>query len=79
MGTITVDRRVDAQGLDEPEPTLALIDAMRPAAVGEVIELLSSDDNSYLYVVGYVTNSRHEVVRAARSDDGWRFLIRKTH
>jgi TusA-related sulfurtransferase len=79
MGTITVNRKVDSCGFCEPEPTLALIEAMRPAAVGEVIELITSDPDSYRYVVGYITTSRHEVIRAARMGDGWEFLIRKTH
>jgi TusA-related sulfurtransferase len=79
MGTITVNRTVDSREFREPEPTLALIEAMRPAPVGEVIELITSDPDSYRYVVGYINNSDHEVIRAARVGDGWEFLIRKTH
>ena len=57
-----VTRSIDARGMPCPGPLMSLIGAIREGAVGDVIEVLSSDEGSRTDVPAWVTKARHELV-----------------
>jgi TusA-related sulfurtransferase len=77
MATTEITRSIDARGMACPGPLMALIGAIRTGQVGDVYEVLSSDEGSKTDIPAWVTKARHELVEVV-SDDGYaRFVIRK--
>ena len=77
MTTTEVTRSIDARGMACPGPLMSLIGAIREGQVGDVIEVLSSDEGSKADIPAWCTKAQHELVDV-RPDDGFsRFIIRK--
>jgi tRNA 2-thiouridine synthesizing protein A len=77
MSTVQVDKTIDARGMACPGPLMNLIGAIRQATVGQVFEVLSSDEGSKTDIPAWVAKAKHELVEV-RQDDGFaHFMVRK--
>ena len=73
----SITRTIDARGMACPGPLMSLIGAIRQGTVGDVIEVLSSDEGSKTDIPAWVAKAKHELV-AVVPDEGYaRFVIRK--
>jgi TusA-related sulfurtransferase len=77
MSTVQIDRSIDARGMACPGPLMNLIGAIRQGQVGQVIEVLSSDEGSKTDIPAWVTKAKHEMVEVIPEDGYARFVIRK--
>lgn len=77
MATTEVTRSIDARGMPCPGPLMSLIGAIRESAVGDVIEVLSSDPGSATDIPAWVTKASHEMVSTEALDGYTSFVIRK--
>ncbi len=78
MTTATdITRSIDARGMPCPGPLMSLIGAIREGAVGEVIEVLSSDEGSKTDIPAWVAKAGHELVETVDEEGFARFVIRK--
>ena len=60
-----------------PGPLMSLIGEIRAGAVGDVIEVLSSDEGSATDIPAWVAKARHELVEVAEEQGFRRFVVRK--
>jgi TusA-related sulfurtransferase len=77
MTTTTVTRSIDARGMPCPGPLMSLIGAIREGTVGDVIEVLSSDEGSKTDIPAWVSKASHELVETIPEEGFARFVIRK--
>jgi TusA-related sulfurtransferase len=77
MTTANVTRSIDARGMPCPGPLMSLIGAIREGAVGDVIEVLSSDEGSKTDIPAWIAKAGHEMVEVAQEPGFARFVIRK--
>jgi tRNA 2-thiouridine synthesizing protein A len=77
MGTVQVDKTIDARGMACPGPLMNLIGAIRQGQVGQVFDVLSSDTGSKSDIPAWVAKAKHELVEV-REDSGFaHFIVRK--
>lgn len=77
MSTVVVDKTIDARGIACPGPLMNLIGAIRQGHVGDVFDVLSSDEGSKTDIPAWVAKAKHELVEV-RADDGYaHFVVRK--
>lgn len=69
---------VDARNTFCPGPLMELISHMRHAAVGDVIELLSTDKGSADDVPEWAKKVGHEMLGIEQMGDTWHLKVRKT-
>ena len=60
-----------------PGPLMSLIGAIREGEVGDVIEVLSSDEGSKTDIPAWVHKAGHELVEVVEEDGFARFVVRK--
>lgn len=77
MTTTEITRSIDARGMACPGPLMTLIGAIREGSIGDVIEVLSSDEGSKTDIPAWVAKARHELVDVVTEDGYSRFVIRK--
>ena len=77
MTTTEITRSIDARGMACPGPLMALIGAIRAGQVGDVYEVLSSDEGSKTDIPAWVTKARHELVDVVHDERYARFIVRK--
>jgi len=77
MATTQVTEVIDARGMACPGPLLSLIGAIRQGAVGDVIEVWSSDQGSRTDIPAWVAKARHELVEVVDVDGYARYVVRK--
>ena len=77
MTTANVTRSIDARGMPCPGPLMSLIGAIREGTVGDMIEVLSSDEGSKTDIPAWIAKAGHEMVEVAQEPDFARFVIRK--
>ena len=77
MTTTEITRSIDARGMACPGPLMALIGAIRNGQVGDVYEVLSSDEGSKTDIPAWVAKAQHELVEVVPDDGYARFVIRK--
>lgn len=77
MTTTEVTRSIDARGMPCPGPLMSLIGAIRESAVGDVIEVLSSDPGSATDIPAWVTKASQEMVSVEALEGYTSFVIRK--
>ena len=78
MATTEVTRTIDARGMACPGPLMALIGAVRESQLGDVLEVLSSDEGSKSDIPAWVQKARYELVDVLPEDGYARFIIRKS-
>jgi TusA-related sulfurtransferase len=72
-----ITRSIDARGMPCPGPLMSLIGAIREGTVGDVIEVLSSDEGSKTDIPAWVQKAHHELVDVIADDGFVRFVVRK--
>ena len=77
MATTQTNEVIDARGMACPGPLLSLIGAIRQGAVGDVIEVWSSDQGSRTDIPAWVAKARHELVEVVEADGYARYVVRK--
>jgi TusA-related sulfurtransferase len=77
METTEITKSIDARGMACPGPLMALIGAIRQRQVGDVIEVLSSDEGSKSDIPAWVAKASHELIEVSPEDGYARFLVRK--
>ena len=78
MTTTEITRTIDARGMACPGPLMALIGAVREGQLGDVFEVLSSDEGSKSDIPAWVQKARYELVEVLPEEGYARFIIRKT-
>jgi tRNA 2-thiouridine synthesizing protein A len=78
MTTVEVTRNIDARGMPCPGPLMSLIGAIRQGQVGDVIEVLSSDEGSKSDIPAWVSKAGHDLIDTIPDDGYARFVVRKT-
>ena len=77
MTTTEITRSIDARGMPCPGPLMSLIGAIREGTVGDVIEVLSSDEGSKTDIAAWVAKAKHELVEVVTDEGFARFIVRK--
>ena len=77
MSTVQIDRTIDARGMACPGPLMNLIGAIRSGEIGQVFEVLSSDEGSKTDIPAWVAKAKHELVDVIEDDGYARFVVRK--
>jgi TusA-related sulfurtransferase len=78
MATATdITRSIDARGMPCPGPLMSLIGAIREGTVGDVIEVLSSDEGSRTDIPAWVAKAGHEMTGVTEDDGFTHFIVRK--
>ena len=77
MSTVQVDRSIDARGMACPGPLMNLIGAIRQGQVGQVFEVLSSDEGSKTDIPAWVAKAGHELLAVVPEGGYTRFIVRK--
>jgi TusA-related sulfurtransferase len=77
MTTEVITRSIDARGMPCPGPLMSLIGAIREGSVGDLFEVLSSDEGSKTDIPAWVGKARHDLVAVVCADGYARFLVRK--
>jgi TusA-related sulfurtransferase len=77
MSETVITTSIDARGLACPGPLMTLIGAIRQGQVGDVIEVLSSDEGSATDIPAWVAKAGHELVEVVEEGGFRRFVIRK--
>ena len=78
-GRPEITRSIDARGMACPGPLMSLIGAIRQGAVGDVIEVLSSDEGSKTDIPAWVAKAKHDLVSTTPDDGFVHFVVRKSH
>ncbi len=77
MSTTEITRSIDARGMPCPGPLMALIGAIREGEIGDVIEVLSSEEGSKTDIPAWVAKAKHEFVSVSEEDGYATFVVRK--
>jgi tRNA 2-thiouridine synthesizing protein A len=72
-------RQVDALGQACPLPVIMLARAITEAELGEQVEVLADDPGAKVDIPVWCRMKRHELVAVDRAEQGWRFLVRRSH
>ncbi len=77
--TDTIDKSLDARGLQCPLPILKTKRALNGVPDGGVLEILATDPGSPDDFEAFCESTGHELIESSRTDDGFRFLIRRQY
>jgi TusA-related sulfurtransferase len=77
MTTANVTRSIDARGMPCPGPLMSLIGAIREGQVGDVIEVLSSDEGSKTDIPAWINKAGHELIEVVEEDAFSKFVVKK--
>ncbi len=73
-----VDETLDCIGLYCPMPVLQTREKIEEMSVGKVLEVLADDPAAEPDIQAWAKRSGQEIVAIDRTDEGLRFLIRRT-
>jgi tRNA 2-thiouridine synthesizing protein A len=74
---VTERMKIDARGAYCPGPLMELIAALKLVAVGDEVEVWSSDKGSATDIPEWVKKVRHELVGIEARDSYWSIVVRK--
>lgn len=77
MTTTEITRSIDARGMPCPGPLMSLIGAIREGTIGDVIEVLSTDEGSRTDIPAWVAKASHTLVEVVDDHGFARFVVRK--
>ena len=77
MKKLQIDKTIDARGMACPGPLMNLIGAIRQGQVGQVFEVLSSDEGSKTDIPAWLTKARHDLLEVGQDDGYTHFIVRK--
>ena len=75
--TYTITRSIDARGMPCPGPLMSLIGAIREGAIGDVIEVLSTDEGSKTDIPAWVAKAGHDLAEVITENTFVRYVVRK--
>lgn len=78
MSTVQIDKTIDARGMACPGPLMNLIGAIRQGQVGQVFEVLSSDEGSRTDIPAWVAKARQEMLEVVQDNGYAHFVVRKS-
>ena len=79
MPDFTVNKELDCKGLLCPMPVVKTKKAIKDMAVGEVLEMISTDPGSMPDMQAWAKQTGHELLESKDEGDTFRFFIKKTH
>jgi TusA-related sulfurtransferase len=68
---------IDARGAFCPGPLMELIATLKLVALGDEIEVLSTDKGSALDIPAWVEKVKHEIVGIEQHGEAWHIVVRK--
>ena len=74
---MTAKQVIDARGTFCPGPLMELIAAMKLAAVGDEIEVLSTDEGSASDIPEWIHKVGHDLVSTISDSGVWHVVVRK--
>ena len=77
MLAFQIDKTIDARGMACPGPLMNLIGAIRQGQVGQMFDVLSSDEGSKTDIPAWVAKAGHDLVEVAEEPGFRRFVVRK--
>ena len=77
MSKLQIDKTIDARGMACPGPLMNLIGAIRQGQVGQVFEVLSSDEGSKTDIPAWLTKARHDLIEVVQDSGYTHFILRK--
>ncbi len=77
ISTVQIDKTIDARGMACPGPLMNLIGAIRQGQVGQVFEVLSSDEGSKTDIPAWIAKAKQEMVEVVQDNGYSRFVVRK--
>ena len=77
MTTTDITRSIDARGMPCPGPLMSLIGSIRQGQIGDVIEVLSSDEGSKTDIPAWIDKAKHELLETIPDAGFTRFIVRK--
>jgi tRNA 2-thiouridine synthesizing protein A len=77
MTALQIEKSIDARGMACPGPLMNLIGAIRSGQVGQVFEVLSSDEGSKTDIPAWVAKAKHELIEVIDEGEYSRFIVRK--
>jgi tRNA 2-thiouridine synthesizing protein A len=77
MTTLPIDKTIDARGMACPGPLMNLIGAIRQAQVGQMLEVLSSDEGSKTDIPAWLAKAKHDLIEVVQDDGYTHFVVRK--
>lgn len=77
MSTLQVTKTIDARGMACPGPLMNLIGAIRQGQVGQIFDVLSSDEGSKTDIPAWVAKAKHELVEVVPESGYSHFIVRK--
>ncbi len=77
MGTAT--KVLDCSGLMCPMPVVKTAKAMKEMAIGDTLEMISTDPGSMPDMKAWANQTKHELLEAHENAGKFTFLIKKTH
>jgi tRNA 2-thiouridine synthesizing protein A len=69
---------LDCKGLRCPMPMVKLSKAIKTIAVGDVVELWTTDPDSVTDMEAFEKLTKHELVASERQGGAYRFLVKRT-
>jgi tRNA 2-thiouridine synthesizing protein A len=77
MSTEQIDKTIDARGMACPGPLMNLIGAIRQGQIGQVFEVLSTDEGSRTDIPAWVAKAKHDLVEVVEDNGYAHFIVRK--
>jgi tRNA 2-thiouridine synthesizing protein A len=77
MSKLQIDKTIDARGMACPGPLMNLIGAIRQGQVGQVFEVLSSDEGSKTDIPAWLAKARHDLIEVVQDNGYAHFFVRK--
>jgi TusA-related sulfurtransferase len=77
MLAFQIDKTIDARGMACPGPLMNLIGAIRQGQVGQMFDVLSSDEGSKTDIPAWVAKAKHELVDVIQDKGFTHFIVRK--
>lgn len=79
MAATEITKSIDARGMPCPGPLMAMIGAVREGEVGDVIEVLSTEEGSKTDIPAWIAKAKHELVEVQDVGEHTRFVVKKVH
>lgn len=75
----TTTKKLDCSGMLCPMPVVKTAKAIKEMAVGDLVEMISTDAGSMPDMQAWARQTKHELLEAHDEGIKFRFLIKKTH
>ena len=76
---LAIAKTIDARGSFCPGPLLELIRGVKSVAVGQTLQVFSSDPGSNRDIPAWIKKANHEFIGSFPDEGYTRFVVRKSH